>query len=71
MTSLPSSASTRVKPLLAADRDRLQSSERFEQAGKEARLHEAIARLKGLREQRDEVCAEMRRRLDERIAATG
>ena len=45
--------------------------EDVEQAGKEARLHEAIARLKGLRQHLDEVCAEMRRRLEDQAAAAG
>jgi len=45
--------------------------EDVERAGKEAKLHEAIARLKGLREHLDAVCTEMKRRLDEKVAAVG
>jgi two-component system sensor histidine kinase BarA len=45
--------------------------EEIEQAGKEARLMEAISRLNGLRGHLDEVCAVMKQRLESRTAEAG
>lgn len=45
--------------------------EAVEEAGKTGRLGETISRLNGLRALLDEVCAEMRARLDARAAAAG